>query len=102
MRALNNPSMLARAVVLPDTSASYPGDNAALVQVLSATCKVVFLVRAALGARYRRAVNAGSAPVDLVVFTQTPREMQAFPETIELPVSQLTPARHAAAETWRL
>lgn len=55
MRALHHPTMFAEAVVLLDAPTSNPGNDAALVQVLSAACKVVALVgvklvRAASGA----------------------------------------------------
>ncbi|EON11216.1 hypothetical protein C266_22941 [Pandoraea sp. SD6-2] len=53
MRALNTPSMLVKAVVLLDASATYLGDDAALVQVLPTTREVVALV----GVQFVRAAS---------------------------------------------
>jgi len=56
------------------------------------------------GAWYRGAINAASAPIDLVMFTQASQHglVQLLPDTSDVPVAQAPPARHAAAVPKRL
>src|SRR2546429_7455619 len=51
------------------------------------------------GAWYRGAINAGPAPIDLVMFTQASQHglVQLLPDTSGIPVAQTPPASHAAA-----
>lgn len=56
------------------------------------------------GAWYRGAINAASAPIDLVMFTQASQHglVQLFPHTSGIPVAQAPPASHAATVPKRL
>ena len=56
------------------------------------------------GAWYRGGINAGPAPINLVMFTQARLHglMQLLPGTSGVPVAQVRPASHAAAVPKRL
>lgn len=51
------------------------------------------------GALHRGAINAGPAPINLLVFTQAGQHglMQLRPDTSSVPVEQAPPASHAAS-----